>query len=118
MNESSKTGFIIPGENEEQYLVTDRKNAQVFTVPFSPLEQRVQAEQPHLFAGLQKLKETVGEEEFAKLFSTLQSLKMNSAGTTILMTTGHAMQKTTIEAKHLAAIEQAFGVEYVRIVSI
>lgn len=118
MNELSKTGFIIPGENEEQYLVTDPKNAQVFTVPFSPLEQRVQAEQPNLFAGLQKLKQSVGEEEFAKHFSTLQSLKMNSAGTTIMMTTSKAIQKTNIEAKYLLAIEQAFGVEYVRIVSI
>ena len=118
MNDLSKTGFIIPAENEEQYLVSDRKNAQVFTVPFSPLEQRVQAEQPHLFEGLQKLKQAVGDEEFAKHFSTLQSLKMNSAGTTVLMTTSQAMQKTNIEAKYLAAIEQAFGVEYVRIVSI
>lgn len=118
MNEVSKAGFVIPEENEELYLVNDRKNAKVFTVPFSPLEQRVQLEQPQLFESLQKLKEAVGEEEFAKHFSTLQSLKINSAGTTILMTTGHAMQKTNIEAKYLLAIEQAFNVEYVRIVSL
>lgn len=118
MNDLSKTGFMIPGENEDQYLVNDRKNAQVFTVPFTPLEQRIHDEQPELFDGLQKLKQSIGTEAFEKYFSTIQSLKMNSAKTTILMTTSHAMQKTSIEANYLAHIEQAFDVEYVRIVSI
>lgn len=114
-DDMTKAGFFVPGEQEDHFIVNDRKSAKVFTVPFSPLEQRIQAEQPELFDGLQKLKAEIGPEAFEKYFSTVQSLKRNE--TTVMLIVAHPMQRTSIEANYLPAIERAFDVQYVRIVS-
>lgn len=109
-----KNGFYVPDESDEQFLVDSPKDAKVFTVPFSPLEQRIQTEQPELFPALVALKENIGEVAFYKHFSNIQSIKRNA--TTVMLITSTAMQRTTIEANYLPAIQDAFQVEYVRTV--
>ncbi|WP_019879619.1 DnaA N-terminal domain-containing protein [Succinispira mobilis] len=109
-----KNGFYVPDESDEQFLVDSPKDAKVFTVPFSPLEQRIKNEQPDLFPALSSLKEKIGEDAFLKHFSTIQSIKRNE--TTVMLITSTAMQRTTIEANYLPAIQAAFNVEYVRTV--
>ena len=113
MNES-KNGFYVPDESDEQFLVNSPKDATVFTIPFSPLEQRIQAEQPELFADLTSLKTLIGEEAFHKHFSNIQSIRRNA--TTVMLITSTAMQRTHIEANYLPALQEAFKVEYVRTV--
>ncbi len=114
MSEITKSGFNLP--SSEEFVVNDPKEAKVFTVPFTPLEERVRKEQPEMFRSLQKLKEIVGEEAFVKHFSDIQSLRRNE--TTVMMTTSSGLQRTNIESYYIAAIEKAFDVQYVRIVSL
>ena len=113
MNEITKSGFNIPDAGE--FIVNDPKEAKVFTIPFTPLEERIRVEQPEVFDSLQCLKEIIGAENFVKYFSEIQSLRRNE--TTVLMTTSTGMQRTNIEAKFLPAIEQAFNVQYVKIIA-
>ena len=52
--------LVVPGEGEENYVLA--RDARVVTVPFSPLEERMQKEKPEVFARLQKLKEIIQED--------------------------------------------------------
>ena len=52
--------LVVPGEGEENYVLA--RDARVVTVPFSPLEERMQKEKPEVFARLQKLKKIIGAE--------------------------------------------------------
>lgn len=113
MNEITKSGFNIP--DAEEFVVNDPKEAKVFTIPFTPLEERIRVEQPEIFENLQTLKEIIGTADFIKYFSEIQSLRRNE--TTVLMTTSNAMQRTNIEARFLPAIEQAFKVQYIKIIA-
>ena len=53
--------LIVPGEGEENYVLA--RDARVITIPFSPLEERMQKEKPVVFERLQKLKAIIGKEE-------------------------------------------------------
>ena len=57
--------LVVPGEGEENYVLA--RDARVVTVPFSPLEERMQKEKPEVFARLQKLMNIIGEETFNRL---------------------------------------------------
>ena len=56
--------LVVPGENEEDFMVV--KETRVCTVPFTPLEERMQQEKPYLMEGLGKLREKLGPEKFKK----------------------------------------------------
>ena len=64
--------LVVPGEGEENYVLA--RDARVVTVPFSPLEERMQKEKPEVFARLQKLKEIIGEETFKRLVSKVHNI--------------------------------------------
>jgi len=44
--------LVVPGEGEENYVLA--RDARVVTVPFSPLEVRMQKEKPEVFCPFTK----------------------------------------------------------------
>ena len=64
--------LVVPGEGEENFVLA--RDARVVTVPFTPLEVRMQKEKPEVFVRLQKLKEIIGEDTFKRLVSRSRCL--------------------------------------------
>lgn len=104
--------LIVPGPDEEKFAI--QRGASVTTVPFSPLIERIATERPDMLAGLERLKSSMGEADFNKYINSLQSLKRNT--NTVMLITDKPMYKTNLEAAFLKHIEEAFEVDYVRIV--
>ena len=99
--------LVVPGEGEENYVLA--RDARVVTVPFSPLEERMQKEKPEVFARLQKLKEIIGEE--SKVHN------INYADTRIMLVAESELHRTNIEREILPAIAEAFEVTSIRVVT-
>ena len=105
--------LVVPGEGEENELLA--RDARVVTVPFSPLEERMQKEKPEVFARLQKLKEIIGEETFKRLVSKVHNI--NYADTRIMLVAENELHRTNIEREILPAIAEAFEVTSIRVVT-
>ena len=105
--------LVVPGEGEENYVLA--RDARVVTVPFSPLEERMQKEKPEVFARLQKLKEIIGEETFKRLVSKVHNI--NYADTRIMIVAESELHRTNIEREILPAIAEAFEVTSIRVVT-
>ena len=105
--------LVVPGEGEENYVLA--RDARVVTIPFSPLEERMQKEKPEVFERLQKLKAIIGEETFKRLVSKLHNI--NYADTRIMMVAESELHRTNIERELLPAIAEAFEVTSIRVVT-
>ena len=105
--------LIVPGEGEENYVLA--RDARVVTIPFSPLEERMQKEKPLVFERLQKLKEIIGEETFKRLVSRVRNI--NYADTRIMLVAESELHRTNIEREILPAIAEAFEVTSIRVVT-
>ena len=105
--------LVVPGEGEENYVLA--RDARVVTIPFSPLEERMQKEKPEVFERLQKLKAIIGEETFKRLVSKLHNI--NYADTGIMMVAESELHRTNIEREILPAIAEAFEVTSIRVVT-
>ena len=105
--------LVVPGEGEENYVLA--REARVVTVPFSPLEERMQKEKPEVFARLQKLKKIIGEETFKRLVSKVHNI--NYADTRIMLVAESELHRTNIEREILPAIAEAFEVTSIRVVT-
>ena len=105
--------LVVPGEGEENYVLA--RDARVVTIPFSPLEERMQKEKPEVFERLQKLKAIIGEETFKRLVSKLHNI--NYADTRIMMVAESELHRTNIEREILPAIADAFEVTSIRVVT-
>ena len=105
--------LVVPGEGEENYVLA--RDARVVTIPFSPLEERMQKEKPEVFERLQKLKAIIGEETFKRLVSKLHNT--NYADTRIMMVAESELHRTNIEREILPAIAEAFEVTSIRVVT-
>lgn len=105
--------LVVPGEGEENYVLA--RDARVVTVPFSPLEERMQKEKPEVFARLQKLKEIIGEETFKRLVSKVHNI--NYADTRVMIVAESELHRTNIEREILPAIAEAFEVTSIRVVT-
>ena len=105
--------LVVPGEGEENYVLA--RDARVVTIPFSPLEERMQKEKPEVFERLQKLKAIIGEETFKRLVSKLHNI--NYADTRIMMVAESELHRTNIEREILPAIAEAFEVTSIRVVT-
>ena len=64
--------LVVPGEGEENFVLA--RDAAVVTVPFSPLEKRMQKEKPAVFEKLVELKKLMGEEKFKRLMSKIHNI--------------------------------------------
>ena len=105
--------LVVPGEGEENYVLA--RDARVVTIPFSPLEERMQKEKPEVFERQQKLKAIIGEETFKRLVSKLHNI--NYADTRIMMVAESELHRTNIEREILPAIAEAFEVTSIRVVT-
>ena len=105
--------LVVPGEGEENYVLA--RDARVVTIPFSPLEERMQKEKPEVFERLQKLKAIIGEETFKRLVSKLHNI--NYADTRIMLVAENELHRTNIEREILPAIAEAFEVTSIRVVT-
>ena len=105
--------LVVPSEGEENYVLA--RDARVVTIPFSPLEERMQKEKPEVFERLQKLKAIIGEETFKRLVSKLHNI--NYADTRIMIVAESELHRTNIEREILPAIAEAFEVTSIRVVT-
>ena len=105
--------LVVPGEGEENFVLA--RDARVVTIPFTPLEVRMQKEKPEVFARLQKLKEIIGEDTFKRLVSRVHNI--NYADTRIMLVAESELHRTNIEREILPAIAEAFEVTSIRVVT-
>ncbi|MDY6029068.1 MAG: hypothetical protein SPI71_02270 [Acidaminococcaceae bacterium] len=105
--------LVVPGEGEENFVLA--QDARVVTVPFSPLEERMAQEKPLVFEKLQKLKTIIGEEKFVRLVNRIHNI--NYADTRILIVASSELHRTNIERELLPAIQEAFEVTSIRVVT-
>lgn len=108
-----RADLVVPQEGEEDYALA--RDPRVVTVPFSPLEVRMQTEKPVVFEKLQVLKELIGEEKFKRLVSKIHNI--NYADTRMLIVAESELHRTNISREILPEIAQAFGVTNIRIVT-
>lgn len=105
--------LVVPGEGEENYVCA--QNARVVTVPFTPLEVRMEKEKPEVFARLQALKEVIGDETFKRLVSKIHNI--NYAAPRIMIVADSELHRTNIERELLPAIAKVFEVDNIRVVT-
>lgn len=105
--------LVVPGEGEENFVLA--RDARVVTVPFTPLEGRMQAEKPLVFEKLQILKEKIGEETFKRLMSRVHNI--NYADTRLMIVADSELHRTNIQREILPQLMEAFGVTSIRVVT-
>ena len=105
--------LVVPGEGEENYVLA--RDARVVTIPFSPLEERMQKEKPEVFARLKKLKEIIGEETFKRLVSKVHNI--NYADTRIMLVAESELHRSNIEREIQPVIAEAFEVTSILVVT-
>ncbi len=105
--------LVVPGEGEENFVLA--RDARVVTVPFTPLELRMQKEKPQVYAKLQVLRQAIGDDTFKRLVSKIHNI--NYAGSQVLIVAESELHRTNIERELLPAIKEAFQVSFIRVVT-
>ena len=105
--------LVVPGEGEENYVLA--RDAAVVTVPFSPIEKRMQKEKPQVYEKLVELKKIMGEEKFKRLISRIHNI--NYADTRMLIVAESELHRTNLEREALKDLAQVFKVDNIRIVT-
>jgi len=105
--------LVVPGEGEENFVLA--RDAAVVTVPFSPLETRMQKEKPLVFEKLMELKKLMGDEKFKRLISKIHNI--NYADTRMLIVAESELHRTNLEREAVKDIAKAFDVTNIRIVT-
>ncbi len=105
--------LVVPGEGEENFVLA--RDAAVVTVPFSPLEKRMQKEKPAVFEKLVELKEVMGKEKFKRLISKIHNI--NYADTRMLIVAESELHRTNLEREALKDLAKVFKVDNIRIVT-
>ena len=105
--------LVVPGEGEENFVLA--RDAAVVTVPFSPLEKRMQKEKPAVFEKLVELKKLMGEEKFKRLISKIHNI--NYADTRMLIVAESELHRTNLEREALKDLAKIFNVDNIRIVT-
>lgn len=86
-----------------------------YTVPFTPLEERVAQEAPHLSQGLAALKAELGADDFEKYINSLVSLRQ--VNDQLLIITKREMYRSIIVSRFLPAIRECFDVRFVQVIN-
>ncbi|MCQ2362601.1 MAG: hypothetical protein MJ048_06175 [Acidaminococcaceae bacterium] len=105
--------LVVPGEGEENFVLA--RDAAVVTIPFSPLEKRMQKEKPAVFEKLVELKKVMGEEKFKRLISKIHNI--NYADTRMLIVAESELHRTNLEREALKDLAKVFKVDNIRIVT-
>lgn len=91
------------------------ENQTRYSVPFTPLEERIEAETPELLPALQKLKSSIGEADYEKYINTMASLKKVEGQ--LLLITRREMNRSIILSRFLPQLKESFDVQFVRVVN-
>lgn len=110
-------------DNRPKFIGTDEKGAEyeveypelLYTVPFTPMLDRVEKESPELVDGFHKIFSEVGPEIFQNYFNQLIEIK--KVEHRMIITTKSYRQKSIIEKFYLPLIAEAFQVTNIRIIS-
>ena len=86
-----------------------------YTVPFTPLMERIEKETPHLSSCLVALQVAIGTHDFEKYINSLLSVR--KVEDQLLMITKKEMYRSIIMSRFLPAIKESFGVSFIRIVN-
>lgn len=86
-----------------------------YTIPFTPLKERIEDEAPHLSLALSALQTAIGTNDFEKYINSLSSIR--KVDEQLLMITKREMYRSIIISKFLPAIKESFAVSSVRIIS-
>ncbi|HAK75184.1 MAG TPA: hypothetical protein DCP36_19530 [Sporomusaceae bacterium] len=86
-----------------------------YTIPFTPLEERISQEMPHLSEALDALRIAIGPADFDKYINSLASLR--KVDDQLLLITRKEMYRSVITSRFLPAIKTAFAVSFIRIVN-
>lgn len=86
-----------------------------YTVPFTPLEERLAQEAPQLSPCLAALKVQLGDDDFEKYINSLVSLRQ--VNDQLLIITKKEMYRSIIISRFLPAIRACFNVELVRVIN-
>lgn len=108
-----KRRVLISGPEGEEFFLECENSLE--TVPFTPLEERLQAEDPALLEGVAKIKAGMEDRDFQRYINSLLSVKKH--GDTVFLITRGEMNKTILEFKFLKLIAESFGLSKVRVFS-
>jgi chromosomal replication initiation ATPase DnaA len=86
-----------------------------YTVPFTPLAERIAQEAPHLSPGLEALRTELGNDDFEKYINSLVSLRQ--VQDQLLIITKREMYRSIIVSRFLPAIKQCFSVRFVQVIN-
>lgn len=86
-----------------------------YSVPFSPLQERIAREAPQLSAALNHLQQAMGASDFEKYINSLSALK--KVDDHLLLITKKEMYRSVLTGRFLSVIKECFAVKFVRIVS-
>lgn len=86
-----------------------------YSIPFTPLEERISQEMPHLSEALAALRTAMGPEDFEKYINSLASLR--KVDDQLLLITKKEMYRSILISRFLPAIKAAFAVNFIRIVN-
>lgn len=86
-----------------------------YAVPFTPLDDRIAAEAPHLSPALASLRQAMGDADFDRYINSLASLK--KVDDQLLIITRREMNRSILISRFLPLLKQSFGVNYIRIIS-
>ena len=87
----------------------------LYTVPFTPMIDRLEEEKPELLDGFHKIYTQVGPEIFQNYFNQLVDIK--KVDTRMIITAKSYRQKCLLEKDYLPLICEAFSVTNIRIIS-
>lgn len=88
-------------------------NCSLERVDFTPLEERIKAEDPALIEGISRLKNEMVESDFERYINSLTSMKKH--GDAIFLITRNARFKSIIQLKFSKLIAESFGVSGFRV---
>lgn len=86
-----------------------------YTVPFTPLEERIAQEAPELLPRLAELRTVMGDHDFDQYINSLVS--MRKVDDQLLLVTKRGINRSILTNRFLPSIKAIFAVKYVRIVT-
>ena len=86
-----------------------------YSIPFTPLTERISVEAPQLVAPLASLRQAMGDHDFEQYIDSLISLR--KVDNQLLLITKREMHRSILMSRYLTKLMETFEVEYVRIVS-
>lgn len=108
-----KPKFIGTDQDGEEYEV--EYPTMLYTVPFTPMLDRIESEKPELLDGFHKIFKEVGPEIFQNYFNQLIDIK--KVDHRMIITTKNYLHKSFLEKFYLPLIAESFEVTNLRIIS-